>query len=274
MPATDRAPFGRMLRDWRRSRGLSQLDLAVNCGVSQRHLSFLETGRANPSRGMVLHLAGALAIPLRQQNALLLAAGFAPAYGERALESPEMSEIDRALDRAISQQEPFPALVVDRDYNLLRANTAAQLLMAFLTDLRPAPDAPPPELNILALLLDPAGVRPHVANWRHVATWLLRRHRAEILLEETPPALEAALAPFLAFPGVAELLDPQREEEPLPPTLIVEYAKDGLRLKLFSMIATMGTPLDATLQDLRVEFFFPADAPTERWFRAGAGEAA
>ena len=119
--ATAPSPFGQQLRTWRQRRRLSQLALALEAGVSSRHLSFLESGRARPSRSMVLHLASSLAVPLRQQNAMLLAAGFAPAFAERKLDAPELKQVGAALDRALAQQEPFPALIVDRVYNLIRA---------------------------------------------------------------------------------------------------------------------------------------------------------
>ncbi|HZD26850.1 MAG TPA: helix-turn-helix transcriptional regulator [Alphaproteobacteria bacterium] len=266
---TERPPFGALLRKWRRSRGLSQLELALTCGISQRHLSFLESGRANPSRGMAMHLASTLAVPLTEQNALLLAAGFAPAYGERPLQAPDMRPISEALARTLRQQEPFPAVVVDRHYDLLDANRPAQRMLGFLLGLDSDGGSPGADagVNLLGLMLSPEGLRPMVTNWEESATWLIRRLRAEALVEGTPEETEAFLKPLMKLPGVARLMNQPREPRTLPPTLVVRFARDGVELALFSMIASMGTPLDATLQAIRVEFFFPADAATEAWFR-------
>jgi transcriptional regulator with XRE-family HTH domain len=248
--------FGELLRGWRRSRGMSQLELAVACGVSQRHVSFLESGRASPSRGMALHLAGALAVPLRHQNAMLLAAGFAPAFAERPIEAPDMRQVSAALKRMLAQQEPFPALIVDGRYRVLEANRAAGALIGFLLGGPPAG-----ELNLVELVLRPDALRPAIENWEDVAGWLLRRLRAEAILESARGAGAAdPLADVLHLPDVARALQD-------PPTLVARFRRDGVRLALFSVIATVGTPLDAALQDIRIEFFFPADAATEAWLR-------
>jgi len=165
--------FGSILREWRRARGASQLELSLLCGLSQKHLSFLESGRSRPSRGMVLQLASALGMPLRQQNAMLLAAGFAPMYKERSLQSQEMRPIERAFSFVLGQQEPFPAIVVDRAYNILRANDGMSALLAFLTGGAGLPGDQP--LNGVELTLRPDGLRPWIENWEEVATWLLSR---------------------------------------------------------------------------------------------------
>lgn len=165
--------FGSRLRWWRKRRGLSQLDLASVAGTSQRHVSFLESGRSQPSREMVLCLAAALDVPLRQQNALLLAAGFAPVWRESHLTAPELAVVNQALDRLLAQQEPFPAVVVDRRWNLLRANAGAGRLIAFLTGPTPAP-APAGAVNLAEWLLSPDGPRPYLVNWPEVVIHLLR----------------------------------------------------------------------------------------------------
>ncbi len=254
--------FGGLLRAWRRRRGMSQLELGLTCDVSQRHVSFLESGRASPSRGMVLHLAGALAVPLRQQNELLLAAGFAPAFGERPAEAPDKRQVTDALKRMLAQQEPFPALLVDGRYRVLDANRAAAGLISFL--LGGAPTGP---LNLAELILRPDALRPVLENWSEVALWLLRRLRAEAVHEGGPGAADP-LAEFLHLPDVARLARQPRDEAEHPPTLVARFRRDGVRLGLFSIIATIGTPLDVSLQDVRVEFFFPADPATEAWLRA------
>lgn len=267
------SPFGRLLKEWRHARGSSQLDFALASGISQRHLSFLESGRSRPSRGMVLHLASALAVPLRQQNAMLLAAGFAPAFAERKLDAPELGQVSAALDRALQQQEPFPAVVVDRIYNLVRANQAALTLLGTLLD--PAALAPPPSgapHNLMRLVVRPDGLKPHMENWEEAVVWLLRRLRAEAIAEGAK-AHDAFLDELLAFPDVAKVAKAPREEGDYPPALTVRFRHGETRLSLFSMIATVGTPLDVALQDLRLEFFFPADAATEKWFRARVKQA-
>jgi transcriptional regulator with XRE-family HTH domain len=258
--------FGGLLRAWRRSRGMSQLELALTCEVSQRHVSFLESGRASPSRGMVLHLAGALAVPLRQQNELLLAAGFAPAFGERPVEAPDMRQVTDALKRMLAQQEPYPALIVDGRYRVLDANRAAAGLIGFLLGGAPGGGTP---LNLAELVLRPDALRPALENWSEVALWLLRRLRAEAVHEGGPGAADP-LAPFLHLPDVAQLARRPRDDAEHPPTLVARFRRDGVRLGLFSIIATVGTPLDVSLQDVRVEFFFPADPATDAWLRRQA----
>jgi transcriptional regulator with XRE-family HTH domain len=258
--------FGGMLREWRHARGASQLGLALLCGLSQKHLSFLESGRSRPSRGMVLNLASALGIPLRQQNAMLLAAGFAPMYKERSLQSPEMGPIDRAFTYVLQQQEPFPAIVVDRTYNLVRSNDAMTRLLSFLTDGAGLPSDVP--VNTAELVLRPDRLRPFLENWEEVAIWLLRHLRAESMLQG---ARERAFAELLhrlrALPGVSELERTARSEQDLPPTVVSYLCKGDTRLALFSVNASLGTPLDVTLQSLHLELFFPADPVTEQWFR-------
>jgi transcriptional regulator with XRE-family HTH domain len=260
--------FGPMLREWRRARGASQLDLALNCGLSQRHLSFLESGRSRPSRGMVLHLASALGVPLRQQNAMLLSAGFAPVYKERPLDAPDMRPVEQALAHALRQQEPFPAIAVDGAYNILRANRALGAFLAFLTGSAPAPEAGP--LNAVEIVLRPDGLRPLIENWEEVAVWLIRRLRAESMLEGARAEAATLLTHVLALPGVAEVAQVSQVEQDFPPVLVVRFRKDDLRLSLFSMIATVGTPMDVSLQNLRLELFFPADDATAQWFARGA----
>jgi transcriptional regulator with XRE-family HTH domain len=261
-----RARFGDLLRAWRRRRGMSQLDLALSCDVSQRHVSFLESGRARPSRGMVLHLAGALAVPLRQQNELLLAAGFAPAFGERSAEAPDMRQVTDALKRMLAQQEPFPALIVDGGYKVLDANRAAANLIGFLLGESAGGGAP---LNLAELILRPDALRPAMENWSEVALWLLRRLRAEAAHQGGPAAADP-VAGFLHLPDVAKIARQPREDVEHPPTLVARFRRDGVRLGLFTIIATVGAPLDAALQDVRVEFFFPADPVTEAWLRKRA----
>jgi transcriptional regulator with XRE-family HTH domain len=263
--------FGGMLREWRRARGASQLELSLTCGLSQKHLSFLESGRSRPSRGMVLHLASALGVPLRQQNAMLLAAGFAPVYQERSLTSAEMRPIDRAFSYVLQQQEPFPALVVDRAYNMLRANRAMEALLSFLTDGAGLPGDLP--VNTAELVLRPDRLRPFLENWEEVGGWLLRHLRAESMLEGAGERVFSSLLQRLrALPGVAELERTLRNDHDLPPALVSHLRKGDTRLALFSVNAALGTPLDVTLQSVQLELFFPADEATEKWFRERSEE--
>lgn len=262
--------FGQLLRRWRQARGTSQLDLALTCDTSQRHISFLESGRSRPSRGMVLNLAGALAVPLRHQDALLLAAGFAPAYGARPPEAPEMRPIRAVLDRMLETQAPFPGVVVDRHYTLVQANAGAGRLLAFLLGAEGAAallggGGPPP--NLLKLLFSPPmdGV---VENLAEVASWTLRRLQAEAMLEDPLAEPTPLLRQLQQHPAMSAAA-PAPAGETAAPVLTLRFRKGGTRLALLSVIASLGTPLDAGLQDLRVELFFPADAATEAWFRAG-----
>lgn len=268
---TSRAPgFGPMLREWRKARGASQFDLALTCGLSQRHLSFLESGRSRPSRGMVLHLASALDVPLRQQNVMLLSAGFAPVYKERPLNSPEMRPIDQALEHALRQQEPYPALVVDHAHNILRANRVFGLLVGFFLGAEAAAAAAQGPLNAIDMLLNPQGMKPWVENWAESAAWSIRRLRAEAMIERNGKIAADLLASMLQLPGVGEIAQVASGDQDLPPIPVMVFRKDDTRLALFSMIATMGTPLDVSLQDLRLEMFFPADEATAKWFRDAA----
>jgi transcriptional regulator with XRE-family HTH domain len=267
--STAAAGFGPMLREWRKARGASQLDLALNCGLSQRHLSFLESGRSRPSRGMVLHLASALDVPLRQQNAMLLSAGFAPVYKERRLDAPDMKPVESALEHALNQQHPFPAMVVDHAHNILRANRALGTLMGFLLGEAAAQAAAGGPVNALGLLLSPDGLKPHVENWEEAAAWAIRRLRAEAMIERASKDAGTLLANLMLLPGVAEVAQASAIED-FPPTMAVRFRKGQTRLALFSMIATMGTPLDVSLQNLRLELFFPADDATAAWFRSAS----
>jgi transcriptional regulator with XRE-family HTH domain len=262
--------FAARLRAWRQRRGVSQLELAARARISQRHVSFLETGRTAPSREMVLHVAAALELPLRQQNALLRAAGFAPIWSESALGAPELAAVNQALDFMLAQQEPYPAFVVDRRWNLLRANAAAVRFVTFLTGSASAPDA---AVNLADALIAPEGLRPLIANWREVALYFVRSVQADALADGTEET-EALLRRLVAYPGIAAMLETPTVEHAPAPILTMRFIKDGTALDLFTTIATLGTPQDVTLQEMRVENFFPADAETaamfKRWAKAAA----
>jgi len=256
--------FGEQLRWWRRRRGLSQLELAGAAGSSQRHLSFLESGRAAPSQQMVLSLAAALNVSLRQQNAFLQSAGYAAIWKEGKLGEPELAQADRALDYILGQQEPFPAFVVDRHWNLKRANRGAKRLVAFI--LGAVPDGP---VNLADALLSPEVMRPFVVNWKEVALHFIRGVQADALADGSPESA-ALLKRLLSYEGLPELAHSAALEEAPRPLLLMHLEKAGVRLNVFTTIATLGTPQDITVQEIRVENFFPMDEATAEFFRQPA----
>jgi transcriptional regulator with XRE-family HTH domain len=259
--------FASILRDWRRRRGLSQLDLAGRMAISQRHLSFMELGRAAPSRDMVMRLAAALDVPLRQQNALLIAAGFAPVWRQTDLAAPELGEVSRALDYMLAQQEPFPAVAVDRHWNLLRANSGAVRLVEFLVGPL-APDAP---VNLADALVAPDVLRPHLLNWPEVIRYFIRSVEADAAADGTPE-IATLLERLLAYDGVAAAIAAPSAEFAATPVLPMRFRKGATELSLFTTIATLGTPQDITLQELRIESFFPMDAATAGVLRGWAAQ--
>ncbi len=251
-------PIGELLSHWRRSRGRSQLDLAIEADVSPRHLSFIETGRSQPSREMVLLLAATLGLPLREQNTLLLAAGFAPIFREAHLDDPELELAKRAIDFVFEQQAPYPAVVLDRQWNIVRASPPAEAFFARL--LEPSDDAPPP--NVLRLMFDPRGLRPFVENWEAVASALVQRVHREAIGGVAGDATKRVLAECLAQPDVPKrwsAMDPNAQPAPL---IAIHFRKGDLAMRYFSLVTTLGTAQDITLQELRIESFFPADDET------------
>jgi len=256
--------FASRLRWWRRHRRMSQLDLAGRAEISQRHLSFLELDRASPSREMVLRLAAALDVPLRQQNALLLAAGFAPVWRETELAAPELAPVRSGLDYILAQQEPFPAVVVDRRWSLLEANAATARLVEFLVGPL-APDAP---VNLADALVGPDVLRPFLVNWDDVVRYFIRSVETDAAADGTAET-EAMLQRLLAYPGVDAVVS-RMSLEPSAPVLPMHFQKGDVSLRLFTTIATLGTPQDITLQELRIESFFPMDEATAAVFRSWA----
>lgn len=248
--------FGELLRRWRRRRGVSQLDLALNAGTSQRHLSFLETGRARPSRYMVVALAGALDVPLRDRNTLLSSAGFSPAFLARRDDDPDLEAIEAALTHILEKQEPFPAIVIDRAWRLRRANAAAERMLAFL-----APDGLPTAadgtIDLASWIFDPDGLGQYLLN------------RDEVL-----PHMARRLGPSAPHWAAAGGLPQTGDDAPLPPVLTLDVAKDGVEVRLFSTITTLGEPQDLALHDIRIECFFPADSGTRTILEAMADGAA
>jgi transcriptional regulator with XRE-family HTH domain len=257
--------FAARLKWWRQRRGWSQLDLAGRAEISQRHLSFLELGRAAPSRDMVLRLATTLDVPLRQHNALLLAAGFAPVWQESDLGAPQLAQIRDALDSIMAQQEPFPAVAVDRHWNLLRANAGAARLVAFLVGPLP-PDA---KVNLADALVAPDVLRPYLVNWAEVTRYFVRSVEADAAADGTAETA-ALLDRLLAYEGVRAVLKSPNAAGNAGPVLPMHFRKGEVTLRLFTTIATLGTPQDITAQELRIECFFPMDGETATTLRSWA----
>jgi transcriptional regulator with XRE-family HTH domain len=249
--------FASMLRWWRRHRALSQLDLAGRADISQRHLSFMELGRASPSPEMVMRLAAALDVPLRQHNSLLLAAGFAPVWRQTDLAAPELTEIRSALNYMMAQQEPYPAVVVDRHWNLLRSNSGAVRLVEFLV----GPLVPGTAINLADALVAPDVLRPHLVNWADVVRYFIRSVEADLAADGTPETA-ALLERLLAYEGVRSAVKVLATESATSPVLPMHFRKGNTELRLFTTIATLGTPQDVTVQELRIECFFPMDDKT------------
>jgi hypothetical protein len=243
---------------------LSQLGLAVAARTTQRHLSFIESGRAVPSRDMVLRLGATLSLPLRQQNALLLAAGYAPAWKQRDLSTPDLAVVNRALDYMLAQHEPYPAFVVDRCWNLLRANRGALNLTEFLTGPAPLTIRSEP-VNLAVALLASEGLRPFIVNWPEVALHFIRGVQSDAHADGMPETADL-LSRLLALPDISALSEPTTPQESQSPVLPIHFRRDGISLRLFTTIATLGTPREVTLEEIRIEFFFPMDEPTAQTF--------
>ena len=257
--------FASRLRWWRQRRGWSQLELAGRAGISQRHLGFLELERASPSRDMVTRLATTLDVPLRQHNALLLAAGFAPIWQETDLAAPELAQVRDALDFMLAQQEPYPAVAVDRQWNLLKANGGAVRLVEFLI----GPLAPDARINLADALVAPDVLRPYLVNWADVVRYFIRSVEADAATDATG-AIGELLERLLRYQGVRAALKRHAARGPSGPVLPMQFRKGDVTLNLFTAIATLGTALDITLQELRVESFFPMDHATAEILRGWA----
>jgi len=254
-------PVGGLLREWRQRRRLSQLALACEADISTRHLSFLETGRAQPSREMVLHLAERLELPLRERNRLLVAAGFAPIFPERPLGDPALQAARRAVDLVLAGHEPYPALAVDRHWTLIAANGALTPLLASI-----APALLEPPVNVLRLGLHPDGLAPRVANYGEWRAHLLARLKHQVELS-ADPVLSDLLAELRSYPAPRE---PVRQVTPADTAVAVPFRLHS-DLGLLSFIGTttvFGTPVDITLAELALEALFPADAETAAALRA------
>jgi transcriptional regulator with XRE-family HTH domain len=255
-------PVGDLLREWRERRRLSQMALALDAEVSTRHLSFLETGRARPSREMLLRLAEHLSIPLRERNTMLLAAGYAPAYPERSLNDPAMHAAREAVDRVLAGHEPYPALAVDRHWTLVAANRAIPPLLAGV-----APDLLQSPLNVLRLSLHPHGLSPRIANLRQWRAHLLDRLQAQVD-SSADHILAALLAELQSYPvpdgaGTKPEITPNDDLPNLTGVAIPLLLQTEMGLLSFiSTTMVFGTPLDVTLSEVAIEAFFPTDTQT------------
>jgi len=266
--------FPQLLRFWRTRRGYSQLALALAAGVSQRHVSFLESARATPSRHMILQLAEELNVPLRHRNQMLLAAGFAPAYPEQGLAtppdeaSPMMQAVRQAVKLILDKQAPYPAIVLDRFWHVLDANAAHRRLMRWAIGDDRAEGAPG-AVNMMKLVFDPTALWLAIANREAVGRYLARRVRQELALHAIDPATRRLLADIRALqPALFDVADtpaatPPNDGDP-PPFLPVTLQRDGVSISLFTTLTTLGTPRDAGLQEMRIECFYPADEASRR----------
>lgn len=262
------AGAGPLLREWRGRRRRSQLDLAVEAGVSTKHLSFVETGRARPSRELLLTLARHLDVPLRDRNSLLLAAGYAPRYQETPIDAPVSQPVRASLERLLATHDPYPGVVLDRQWNIILANTAAQRLVAglpmSLTD---------PVVNVFRISLHPQGLAAITVNFDEWCAAMLAQLR-RLVMVTADPELTALEQEVLAYPNVAEHLRTTADQVADEPPLLVpcRLALGGIELSLFTMLTTFGTPRDITIDEIAVELFYPADDATAAALRAAAAD--
>ncbi len=266
------AGFGPLLRQWRTARRMSQQQLAVESEVSTRHISYVENGKSSPSREMVLILASALDLPLRERNSLLSAAGFAPVYRETNLGAPEMRPVRQAFQIILSHHEPYPAIVLTRTWDLVEMNDAFARLFSLFFETPPTD--PIVTKNVMHSLFHPGGVRPYVVNWEEVAGILLDRLYRESILELETSESRKLMEALLAYPGVSSRL----REVDLAATpevcITVKLEKDDVELEFFTTLTTLGTPMDVTAQELRIESYFPADEATGKWLQKAGASAA
>jgi len=258
--------FGTQLRSWRLARRVSQEQLAARAGVSARHLSFVENGRSQPSREVVLALAGALDVPLRERNTLLTAAGFAAAYRASALAGDELAYLRRAIDRVLAQQEPYGAVVVDGHWNILQLNQGALRLFGHFAPT--TAEGLASARNLVLGTVHPGALQPYLVNWTDVASYLIARLHREVAARPGDEELARLLARVLAQPDV-----PSEWRVPAPgrlaaPFLTVHLRSPSLEVRLFTMLTSIGTPLDVTAEEIHIESYFPADDATEAVLRA------
>jgi transcriptional regulator with XRE-family HTH domain len=254
-------PFGEILRDWRKKKDLSQLDLSLDVGISAKHLSFVETGRSIPSRELILRISETLKLPKRQYNALLTSAGYAAEFSEEPLESPKFEMIRTALSRMLTQHAPYPAFVINSNYNLLMTNSGYDQIIHHFVD----QSVRDKHRNILRITFDPKGLSQYIQNWAIISSFLLKR-----IWEE---AVSTKNERLLDLHDELKKNTPTNEGnmfmiEPLLPVMLLSLKKDQIEADFFTTITTLGTPLDLTSQELRIESLFPANAATEKLFQS------
>ena len=258
---------GSLLRAWRERRRLTQLEVALDAGISARHLSFVETGRSKPGRAMLLDVTRSLAIPYRQRNGILLAAGYAPAFPERSLEDPALSPVRDALDRILAAHEPYPGIAFDRGWNLVAANRAASAMVE-RADIDPSLLEAP--INVLRLGVHPRGLAPYIANLAHWRSHFLGRLARQVAITGDPE-LSALLRELSDYPGGnGEAAAPREIEatDVLGPVRM--HAPGGGEWSFLGMFASFDTPFEVNTSELALELLFPADRVTERAFQKGA----
>jgi transcriptional regulator with XRE-family HTH domain len=254
--------LGRLLKAWRGMRNKSQEALSFDTGISQRHLSYIESGRSSPSRHTLMAVADGLDMPFRERNQLLLAAGYAPQYQDDVWDAQSLSTVQRALERMLAQHEPYPALVMDRYWNVVMANDAVRQLFGRFIDL----DRWPRPRNVLHLLFDPQGLRPFVGDWPAFSRAMLQRVRREAVGGLIDDRLHELIAALRAYPDVDEgAVDGDAAELPVVP---LTFLDGELRLSYFSLVTTVGTPRAPGPQELRLECLCPVDELTESWHRS------
>lgn len=244
---------GKLLRQWRQRRHLSQMALANDSSVSTRYLSFIETGRARPSREMVLHLAEQLNVPLRERNSLLLAAGYAPFYPQRSLRDEDMEPVREALDRFLAAHEPYPAVIVDRCWNLIAANSSLALLTHGV-----APELLEPPANVFRIALHPDGMAPRILNLEEWSSHIMARIRRQAVVTGEEE-IERLYEELRSYPGVA----PERAINAAHPLLLHRLLLANVEISFFSTVTRFGSATDITLSELTLEAFYPADKKTK-----------
>ncbi len=253
-----KSDLGVLLKEWRGLRRRSQLDISMDTGISQRQISFIESGRSVPSRTTLINIAAALDVPLRERNVLLLAAGYAPLYSNAAWDSQDMKSINKALERVLAQHEPYPAIVMDRYWNVLMTNSAAPRFFNCFIDM----SARPSPRNMLHLIFDPEGMRPFIANWQPLAKAMIQRVYRETVGHVVDQQTRDLVTTLLAYPDVkSDWRAPEKTGD--SPMIPMSFVKNGDTMNYFSLLTTVGTPQTIAAQELRIECMYPADDATE-----------
>jgi transcriptional regulator with XRE-family HTH domain len=260
--APSAAHVGAMLREWRVVRRLSQLDLALQADISARHLSYVENGKAQPSREMIARLSESLAVPLRERNALLVAGGFAPKYAETGLGAPKLAQMRYAIEAVLAKQDPYPAFLLNRHWDVVMANEAGRKLNRFMLGGRDSKHD-----NMLRQFFDPDDLRAAVDNWEEIAGHLLRHLHSEVAASPGDSKAKALLDEMLAYPGVPAHWRYREPGAELAPIMTTSFRRYGVSVNLFSTITTFGTPRDVTLDELHIESCFPLDEQSAQFCR-------